>query len=342
MTMVPPNDEQHGKADCGAKRGADEWGLHELSFELTYDEAREKALVLLARGIPCRIAPTQAPTSDVETLGAGWSLRVPEALLDRARAEIALYKKENKNWPEPPFAWPELKVSTLALSLYLIVMSVFFYLQVASLGSSWDLRRLGILSSEKIFVQHEYWRALTALFLHGDFVHLLSNLFAGVLFLAFLVPAYGSGLGTFLALLSGTIGNLVNASFHKEYLSLGASTAIFGMVGLLTTWRLVYGFKQKSSTIWRKLALPLGAGLGFLLLLGSSKQSDYMAHLWGFVAGLAIALPACLGHLPQRLGRKSQIVLSLLTGCAILGSWWLATRGGSSIASLRWSSGPQG
>ncbi len=75
------------------------------------------------------------------------------------------------------------------------------------------------------------WRYLTAIFLHGNIAHLLYNIFALVLFGTILEKYIGSRkfLLTFLA--TGILANVISALFYNA--SLGASGAIFGIIGAL-------------------------------------------------------------------------------------------------------------
>src|SRR6185369_14611243 len=65
--------------------------------------------------------------------------------------------------------------------LILIVLNMVAFLFEMSVGDSNDpevLHRIGALEVSSVVVQHEYWRFITALFLHGGLLHLGFNLFA--------------------------------------------------------------------------------------------------------------------------------------------------------------------
>ena len=62
----------------------------------------------------------------------------------------------------------------------------------------------------------------------------LSNAIFGALFMAAALRVLGPGLGGLMVLASGAVGNLANAFLYgSAHSSVGASTAIFGAVGLL-------------------------------------------------------------------------------------------------------------
>ncbi|MBW1837554.1 MAG: rhomboid family intramembrane serine protease [Deltaproteobacteria bacterium] len=75
---------------------------------------------------------------------------------------------------------------------------------------------------------------------------------------------------------------------HNQYksghISVGASTAIFGAIGILSAYQFFKKFRQPGHKI--KALLPLSCGLALLGILGSGKYSDLMAHLFGFFTGI--------------------------------------------------------
>jgi rhomboid protease GluP len=108
----------------------------------------------------------------------------------------------------------------------------------------------------------------------------------------------GTGVGWFSVLLTGAFGNIVNAFLQApDHRSIGASTAVFAALGILSafTWRR--GFFR--GTPWRTRFAPVTAGIALLAFTGTAgENTDLGAHLFGFVAGFAagaalagIALP---------------------------------------------------
>ena len=131
--------------------------------------------------------------------------------------------------------------------------------------------------------------------------------------------------GAALLLLAGASGNLLNLALRAQaHLSVGLSTAVFAAVGLLTGLQLVH----RTTRSLRALLLPLGAGAGLLVLLGSGTgRTDVGAHFFGFVAGgcggllTGLLLPAHPSHRPQLQAALFALAATLLMVC-----WWLALR----------------
>lgn len=155
---------------------------------------------------------------------------------------------------------------------------------------------------------HEWWRAVTALTLHSDNAHLLSNLGFGLFFFIPLCRRAGLGLGVALAVLAGVFGNVGNALTREAHvLSIGFSTALFGAVGVLCALTGADIFRHQrrfapmraaasgmAFTFARRLFVPLAAGMALLGFLGGGGEArtDYAAHIWGFCCGLVVTLAA--------------------------------------------------
>src|SRR5260370_24849726 len=95
----------------------------------------------------------------------------------------------------------------------------------AASESSWFVR--GPASSERI-LHGEVWRAVTALTLHADMLHVLGNALSGSIFLSAVNRRLGDGRGPLLVLVSGALGHAPNAVWHRgAHASICASTSVF-------------------------------------------------------------------------------------------------------------------
>ncbi len=252
--------------------------------------------------------------------GEHWVFRVEPKEAERALEQWEAYRKENRGWP-PSQSWKNLKESGAkgALPLFLFLVTSYFLQFSKSYQEQRSLLSEVASIPLKIFEDGEFFRVLTALFFHADGLHLLSNLVAGSIFLALALPSLGAGLSAASFFASGAMGNLLNASFYSEVprTSIGASTANFGLIGVLTGWRLIENLKKHEKLDLRTLIIPLGAGLTFLGLMGSSAESDYMAHFWGFAAGLLLGFLVALTRLTELLNSRAQrLIASLIWICA--------------------------
>lgn len=287
-----------------------------LGDNLSAEEADVYALVLAAARIDYRFRKT----------GWGWSIEVPEPDADRAWTEIRRFVRENppgREVSEPPAAISGIMPGILAALILLA-----FHLATTRHGSHESFILQAGASAEHI-LRGEYWRTVTALTLHADAKHLAGNMLATAVFGTLLGRRVGTGAAWMLILLAGAGGNLANAWLHQaQHLSIGASTAVFGAVGLLGGVRMPLearifrtGMPGARFSGWRSLILPLGAALGLLAMLGSDVQTDLGAHLFGCLCGLVLGAAYAL-RFPRPLDQGQQMLFSLAALSLLAGSWW--------------------
>jgi membrane associated rhomboid family serine protease len=131
--------------------------------------------------------------------------------------------------------------------------------------------------------QGEYWRLITAGFLHAGFLHLAFNMFSLWILGGILEPAVGRlrfGLIYFVSLLAGSFGALL---LEPTAPTVGASGAIFGLMGAAVVVLRHAGIN------------PLQSGLGFwlglnLLFTFTAANISIGGHLGGLVGGTLAAL----------------------------------------------------
>jgi rhomboid protease GluP len=278
-------------------------------------DARDRGLALSARGI----------THSISREGNIWLLRVAAADLTAATEELHTYNLELQEAESHRVEEPQVRPRFWTLPLVALVI-VGGAVAQAELGAPW--RDAGVLAAEKIVADGEWWRVLTALTLHGDVPHVLANLWVGLLFGGLLVPAFGQGITWLAILAAGAAGNAFTALAYwpQPHRSLGASTAVFGALGLLVGDALWLLLRRKSGRSWWKWMLPLGAGLSLLAFLGAGEGKtsvDVMAHLWGFAAGLPMGL--CVSALrPSHAPACVQVLSGTGAALALAGAWFWA------------------
>jgi membrane associated rhomboid family serine protease len=171
---------------------------------------------------------------------------------------------------------------------------------------------------------------LTALTLHKDLAHALGNTLIGGLFLASLSGRVGVGVALAGALLSGAVGNLADAIHHQTgHNSIGASTAVFGVVGLLCgieAWR-----RQRVALPWRGAWVPIGAGAALLAMLGSGGgEVDFGAHVYGLLAGMGIGFLLAPRVSPEPPELRVQIGVGFASVATLASAWiWALSISGS-------------
>lgn len=268
--------------------------------------ARDWALVLAAADIPC----------DVDRQGREWHVMVGPADADRAASALAAYDADAVAPAAPPPSIPEYGRTWAGVGMAILLVAVSRAAGPAAGASA--LFRAGEANANRI-VAGEWWRTVTALTLHTDATHLVSNLAIGTLVATAVCWAVGPGVGAWLLLLAGAAGNWVTAMVHGgAHRAVGASTAVFGGVGVLVGLAIVRGPRRA----W----VPLAAGLALLGLLGTSERADLLAHFFGFVAGVTLGAP--VGPLPPLRSRPLQWTLALAATAAVGACWMLAVEHG--------------
>ncbi len=132
----------------------------------------------------------------------------------------------------------------------------------------------------------EWYRVVTAMFVHAGWLHLLFNMYA-LYYLGLLVEGiYGSSKFLFVYFITGVVGNLLSQVFYFSVPSVGASGAIFGLVGLLLS--ATYFRKDFPSVLRRSLLVSLVPMVIFNIAYGFIPGTDInnAAHLGGFATGL--------------------------------------------------------
>jgi membrane associated rhomboid family serine protease len=177
----------------------------------------------------------------------------------------------------------------------------------------------------------EWTRAVTALCLHGDIVHLVSNLVAGMGFAYFVARFFGAASGWLLILLAGGLGNVLNAYVYypEVHYSIGASTAVFAALGLLTgvgLWMAISASNE--SWLMPRWLMPIFGGITLLGLTGVGDGTlhgvvDVAAHISGFICGLLIGfLCAIFQAVFVRLD-KQRFWIGLFSLSLLAGAWAL-------------------
>ena len=216
-----------------------------------------------------------------------------------------------------------------AFLMAIILWYAFFYT-----NSKDALVNAGSANNELI-LSGEYWRCITALFLHADLGHILANAICIYIFGAALIRHIGPGFSCLMILLGGGLGNLTTAGFYHDELhnAIGASTAVFATLASVGVIRAYQRFFQSPARTWR--IKPIIAIICIFSMIGVSTSwttdmrpywdgnIDYMAHFLGFLWGgiLALSFP-----LIQRWKSKFTMqFLALMISMALpAAAWYLA------------------
>ena len=150
----------------------------------------------------------------------------------------------------------------------------------------------------------QWWRLITAMFVHVGIIHIATNMWC-LWNLGLLAEPLMGGMGIFAAyILTGLAGNLLSVAVNPgvpggppSIVGAGASGAVFGLAGvlivLLKSPQLPLPKVELKRLRWSVIQFAiLNFAIGLYTAFGPSPvRIDNMAHLGGFLSGLALGVP---------------------------------------------------
>lgn len=213
-----------------------------------------------------------------------YTLVTPAPLAEKARFELWEYDQENRSTAKivKPLA-PDYNQAIPGVIAYLIVVVLVAWLSgIAAFGQDWIAA--GRIDGELIR-DGEWWRTFTALTLHGSLKHILGNIVFGVFFGLLAGGLVGPGVAWLTIVLSAAVANTLNVFLlDEEHRAIGASTAVFAALGLVSGF--VWRAKLMAQERWAWRLGPVVGGIALLAYTGTGgPNTDVGAHLAGFVCG---------------------------------------------------------
>jgi rhomboid protease GluP len=219
--------------------------------------------------------------------------------------------------------FPPLTVAILAVLLLILI----FEIRVGALESREAIVAMGALARERV-AAGDYWRLLTAPWLHGSVDHLLGNGIALYILGMVCESAFGRAQFLVLYVLSGLAGSLLSVVMSPGP-SVGASGAIFGLQGAaIVLFRM---HRNRLLVRDRRVGLVLIIWALYTIVGGFMEPLiDNGAHIGGALGGALIARylhPVVLSPLPPERSaaiRRWLLFVIALLGAALVG--WLTSR----------------
>jgi rhomboid protease GluP len=176
-------------------------------------------------------------------------------------------------------------------------------------------------------IGHEWWRLLSSMFLHAGIIHIAVNMVS--LWYLGRVAHRRFGDAAFMAayFIGGLGASLASVSLHSETVSVGASGAIFGLLG--TLFAATFARNPEMRSVQRQVRSELLKVLGINLLIGFSiPHIDNAAHIGGLVTGFlyGMAIVMVSGDAPRATRRQVAAISAaaavvLLVAMASVGHW---------------------
>ena len=265
--------------------------------------------------------------------------------------------------PPPPVRRRRPPWAAAPATYFLVAINCVVYIAMVLRGVSPvnpttdQLMRWGADNAGSVLIDGEWVRIVTAMFVHGGFLHLATNMWCLWNLGLLAEPLMGSAGVLAVYILTGAAGNLLStfkswASFNGGWLSyhaaggmdpavmfpagVGASGAVFGIAGalivLLKSDRLPVPPLElkrlrKSVIYFAALNLILGLSINFgSSYLGSGLNIDNFAHLGGFSSGLLFAAPMIprLGSPRPLFQTRLRIAVGMMVGVLVLFAFYLS------------------
>ncbi|MGA3135334.1 MAG: rhomboid family intramembrane serine protease [Terracidiphilus sp.] len=259
------------------------------------------------------------------------------------------------NPPPPPVRRPRSSWAVAPATYVLVgINCAVFLAMLANHVSYWSptseqLFRWGADNAGAVLIGGEWWRIVTAMFVHVGILHLATNMWCLWNLGLLAEPLMGSGGLLAVYILTGAAGNLLSTfvnwlAYHDVGgaaggvfpVGAGASGAVFGIAGalivLLKSHRLPVPPTElkrlrKSVIYFAALNLVLGLSIwGGNLVVHSGLNIDNMAHLGGCACGFLFAAPLVprIGSPKELFVVRLRIAIVMVVGVLVLFGFYLA------------------
>lgn len=201
-------------------------------------------------------------------------------LFVKITTDINKHNKEDASKLEQVF-----KTKVPYITYFLVALNVFFFIVPLVFGNFQLVLDMYCIHGPSIRAG-QYYRLLTGIFLHANIMHLFFNCYALYIVGAQIENFLGKFKYIVIYLFSGLIGALFSVIFGGNAGSIGASGAIFGLMGALVYFG--YYYRVYLGNVVKSQIIPLillNLGLGFMV-----SGVDNAAHIGGLIGGMFITM----------------------------------------------------
>jgi rhomboid protease GluP len=171
------------------------------------------------------------------------------------------------------------------IAILLILYALPEFIDFGSGAQSSRFALLQMLWKDNEYISDGDWyRLLTAIFVHGDIFHLLSNLYGFYIFATSPLFLVNPLMILIIFILGGIAGNLASYFFNPNP-SLGASGGVFGLIGYTFGAFLFAGVG-----LFQLQFLILYIVLSFAYSFAPGSRIDFYGHLGGLIAGIGLSV----------------------------------------------------
>ncbi|MBQ6841042.1 MAG: rhomboid family intramembrane serine protease [Bacilli bacterium] len=197
-------------------------------------------------------------------------------------------ERENKRF-EKIFSPKKTYLTYIIMALCVVMMIVSYVMAKSSVLDTLTLVNLGA-NNVLLLRNGEVYRLITYAFLHGGLEHIICNMYSLFVIGPQIESKFGKGRFLTIYLISAVVGGLLSAGF-TEYVSVGASGAIFGLLGAMLYFG--YRFRLYLKDAIRTRILPvilINIAIGFAVP-GIDNACHIGGLIGGFLAAMAVGIP---------------------------------------------------
>ncbi len=215
--------------------------------------------------------------------------------------------------------------SKIPLSMLIIAINVMIFILISfSVGEN-GVWKFGSLNHSLITYRMEYFRFITAIFLHSYGLHIFFNMFALFMVGQFIERVFGTLNFFILYMASGLCSTLSSYFITMANESIGASGAIYGIIGGLTTFLIIHKSELKSEVRKRMLInilIVIALNLAFGFFYGKRFGIDNAGHIGGLLSGIIIAFFLKAEIIYKTRGKVTYIFAYFFIGLTFIAVIW--------------------
>lgn len=191
----------------------------------------------------------------------------------------------NKYFPEIYTSFPEISLfSKIIIGICIVMFALTLLVASFSKYIASALIILGANYGPFIQAAHDYWRFLTAMFLHADLLHLFTNLIS-FYYLSQFLEKRNSTAFKWILFMSSIVGNMLLYFVNPSSLAVGLSAGLYGLLG----WYLVIFIKEQHYRYQSVLSMFVRLFL-INILISFLPGISLMGHFGGLVTGIILSL----------------------------------------------------
>lgn len=200
------------------------------------------------------------------------------------------------------------KPKTPIVTYILIAINVIIAIYMFLLDNTLQMVNDFAVSRSLVVLFKEYYRLITAAFLHAGIYHLMTNMYSLYIIGPQIEGFMGRTKFLVIYLFSALMGSLFSIVLHENSLSVGASGAIFGLLGSILYFG--YHYRVYLGGVLKSQIIPLiliNLSIGFI-----APGIDNFAHIGGLVGGILMTITVGVKYKSSKFEQTNGAIVSIL------------------------------